>query len=394
MYRAGKLVPKTTSGAERRLLCSLTFCFALFGAPSLFHEAPIQKGRIFKKREPANDDMADLAHVAPEKGAEIFTYESSSMLYAMNWSVRQDKDFRLALGSFRENTSNFLEVIQLDEETGRFRCPQGFKADHGYPATKVMFVPDKEGTMPDLLATSGECLRLWRIKEGGLKLEEELTNSKNPELCEPLTSFDWNDADPKLLGTCSTDRTCTIWHVEGHVVERFVAHNKEVYDIAWGGQEGTFATVSADGSVRVFDLRNIDSSTIIYESPTADTPLVRLSWNKQDPRFLATVLKDSSKVVVLDIRSPTFPVAELDRHQAPVNSLTWAPHSSCHICTAGDDCQALIWDLTSVRQPLERNLDPVLSYNAGSEVMQLQWSATRPDWLAVCFGNSAQILKV
>ena len=33
-----------------------------------------------------------------------------------------------------------------------------------------------------------------------------------------------------------------------------IAHDKEVYDIAWGGL-GVFATVSADGSVRVFDLR-------------------------------------------------------------------------------------------------------------------------------------------
>lgn len=35
---------------------------------------------------------------------------------------------------------------------------------------------------------------------------------------------------------------------------QLIAHDKEVYDIAWGGL-GVFATVSADGSVRVFDLR-------------------------------------------------------------------------------------------------------------------------------------------
>lgn len=31
--------------------------------------------------------------------------------------------------------------------------------------------------------------------------------------------------------------------------------------------------------------------------------------------------------------------------QACVNSVAWAPHSACHICTCGDDRQALIWDL-------------------------------------------------
>lgn len=37
---------------------------------------------------------------------------------------------------------------------------------------------------------------------------------------------------------------------------QLIAHDKEVYDIAWGGI-GVFASVSADGSVRVFDLRRV-----------------------------------------------------------------------------------------------------------------------------------------
>lgn len=40
----------------------------------------------------------------------------------------------------------------------------------------------------------------------------------------------------------------------GIVDTQLIAHDKEVYDIAWGGI-GVFASVSADGSVRVFDLR-------------------------------------------------------------------------------------------------------------------------------------------
>ena len=38
------------------------------------------------------------------------------------------------------------------------------------------------------------------------------------------------------------------------------------------------------GSVRVFDLRDKEHSTIIYECPHPDSPLLRLGWNKQDPR--------------------------------------------------------------------------------------------------------------
>ena len=55
-------------------------------------------------------------------------------------------------------------------------------------------------------------------------------------------------------------------------------------------------------------------------------------------------------------RYPTLPVAELQRHQAPVNALAWAPHSSCHICSAGDDAQALIWDLSTMSHPMDHGL--------------------------------------
>jgi WD repeat-containing protein 68 len=194
--------------------------------------------------------------------------------------------------------------------------------------------------LEDLVATTGDYLRIWNIREDGVTLSALLNNNKNSEFCAPLTSFDWNETNLARIGTSSLDTTCTIWDIEKEVVDtQLIAHDKEVYDIAWGGPE-VFASVSADGSVRVFDLRDKDHSTIIYESPTPDTPLLRLGWNKQNPRYMATMEMDSSKVVVLDIRFPTLPVAELQRHRAPVNTLAWAPHSSCHLCTAGDDSQA------------------------------------------------------
>ena len=41
---------------------------------------------------------------------------------------------------------------------------------------------------------------------------------------------------------------------------------------------------------------------------------------------------------------------------------------SCHICSAGDDAQALIWDLTNIPNPIE---DPILAYQAEGEVNML-----------------------
>uniref|UniRef100_A0A8D2ITN1 Uncharacterized protein n=1 Tax=Varanus komodoensis TaxID=61221 RepID=A0A8D2ITN1_VARKO len=68
-------------------------------------------------------------------------------VYAMNWSVRPNKRFRLRLGSY----------------SSEFICRNTF--DHPYPTTKLMWISDTKGVYPDLLATSGDYLRVWRVGE-------------------------------------------------------------------------------------------------------------------------------------------------------------------------------------------------------------------------------------
>ena len=41
--------------------------------------------------------------------------------------------------------------------------------------------------------------------------------------------------------------------------------------------------------------RDKEHSTIIYESGESNLPLLRLGWNKQDPRYLATIVMDTAK---------------------------------------------------------------------------------------------------
>ena len=54
----------------------------------------------------------------------------------------------------------------------------------------------------------------------------------------------------------------------------------------------------------------------------------------------------------------------------------------------------MIWDLSNMGSTPEPSLDPILAYGAESEVNQLQWSSALPDWVAICFGNKTQILRV
>ncbi|KAH3766358.1 hypothetical protein Pelo_1781 [Pelomyxa schiedti] len=65
-------------------------------------------------------------------------------------------------------------------------------------------------------------------------------------------------------------------------------------------------------------------------------------------------------------------------HSSTVNSISWAPHSSGHICTGGEDKQALIWDLGNLPKPVDF---PILQYEAEAEISQLQWSSLQTDWI-------------
>lgn len=87
-----------------------------------------------------------------------------------------------------------------------------------------------------------------------------------------------------------------------------------------------FASAGEDGSARHFDLRDLEHSTIIFESEDQQ-PLLRVAWNRIDPNYLATIMMDRKEVVILDIRAPMLPVSTLSGHRQPVNSICWAPNS-------------------------------------------------------------------
>jgi DDB1- and CUL4-associated factor 7 len=329
--------------------------------------------------------------MSAEKKKEIYTWQAPWVIYSMAWSNRKDIPFRIAAGSFIEEYNNKVEIIQLDEAAGNF-ASKG-QIEHPYPATKIMWAPERLALKDDLIASSGDFLRVWRVSDESASVKQEvvLNNNSNSKFCAPLTSFDWSEADPTIMGTSSIDTTCTIWNLETKQAKtQLIAHDKEVYDIAFSPLADVFASAGADGSVRMFDLRSLEHSTIIYESPEL-VPLLRLCWNKQDHNYIATFLMDQPKVVILDIRSPSVPVAELKGHNACVNSIAWAPHSSCHICTAADDSQALIWDLAQMPKPIE---DPILAYSAEAPVNSLQWSSSQPDWVSIAYDKKLQILRV
>uniref|UniRef100_A0A1I8F6K8 WD_REPEATS_REGION domain-containing protein n=1 Tax=Macrostomum lignano TaxID=282301 RepID=A0A1I8F6K8_9PLAT len=310
------------------------------------------------------------------KRKEIYKYEAPWPVYSMNWSARPDKGFRLALGSFVEEYNNKVQIVCMEDDRLTPKC----LFDHPYPTTKVMWLPDAKNAgaaatcQADLLATSGDYLRVWRVADSEAKLECLLNNNKNSDFCAPLTSFDWNETDPNIIGTASIDTTCTIWGLEtgqaisrvvsGHVKTQLIAHDKKKFTTSRSAVRATVATSSPALAptvrVRMFDLRHLEHSTIIYEDPS-HSALLRLAWKRQDPNYLATFAADSNEVALLDTRVPCTPVAKLTNHRP-------AP------CPGPVD-------------------DPILAYTAAGEINQVQWGSLLTDWIAICYNNCLEVLR-
>lgn len=333
-----------------------------------------------------------------------YVYDTPWTAFSMAWSSRPEPKFRLAVGSFLEAERNHIQILEMNEETKRLECL--CETEHQFPATKLMWRPD-EGSdsagKADLLASASTTLNIYKVEDGQVKLVTKLANTRNQKgtsgHAPPLTSFDWSSLSHHKLGASSVDTTCTIWNLEKQKVEtQLIAHDKAVYDIAFSQVDCLFASVGADGSVRLFDQRNLDHSTIIYES-SPPTPLLRLAWNKHNTNHIATITMDGAGVNLIDIRRPSVTLAALSYNDSSANCMAWAPHSRNHLLCGTDDGCGLVWD---VKEALPARLEgdpvrraaPLLAYQCDHEVYQVQWPAAQPQYVALGMANQVKVLQV
>ena len=122
-----------------------------------------------------------------------------------------------------------------------------------------------------------------------------------------------------------------------------VAHEKAVNDISFSLDQTVFATVGEDGSVRLFDTRELRNSNIIYEHDQK-IGLTHVKWNLVDPHMMAVVAENDQNVHIFDKRRPNAIYDSL-YHRSKVNAIAWSPNEASLICSVGDGGNALIWDL-------------------------------------------------
>lgn len=158
-----------------------------------------------------------------------------------------------------------------------------------------------------MFATTSEYLRLYTANQDE---DEQFQISKiadlpnNSDYSGPLTSMDWSPFDLNQIATASLDSTVSIWDITRQsVLTQLVAHEQSaVHDIQFT-ENSRFCTVGREGSVRLFDLRQLESSSIIFETPNKE-PLIKIAGNISNKNHIAVVMSNSKDVILLDQRKP------------------------------------------------------------------------------------------
>jgi WD repeat-containing protein 68 len=241
---------------------------------------------------PTTATESDVQHYPTTCG-----YVAPWPIYALDWCKWPPRPNtasagKVAIGSYSEDGPNWLQVLdaqvsQIDADEPGLEFIKTAEATHAYPVTRILWEPPSSNKQTtDLLATSGDHLRLWSLPSDATQAYQSnsitrskdqplqklsplalLSNSKSPEHTAPITSLDWNVVQPSLIITSSIDTTCTIWDIPTLTAKtQLIAHDKEVYDVRFcANSVDVFVSCGADGSVRMFDLRSLEHSTIIYE---------------------------------------------------------------------------------------------------------------------------------
>jgi WD repeat-containing protein 68 len=121
------------------------------------------------------------------------------------------------VGSFLEDRcSNKVAVVDFDANRGEFTVRAEFM--HGYAATKLMWRPeDLTGDAADLLATSGDYLRLWHVPNDGVQVRPHAVLYDPLELDwrvrGAVTSFDWSAVEANLIATAHFNGTMNLWDI-------------------------------------------------------------------------------------------------------------------------------------------------------------------------------------
>ena len=312
---------------------------------SIVEAAILAKASLERERINSGDDNETVSFDMVEETPVEENYTFQLTLPQNTFALDALGD-RVIAGSFTKGLDNSIYIV--DYQHGSLSLTGSIS--HGLPASKILCKPGQSSDQPTLFASTAASLRVWRASDSS---ERKSVITPVTQLCTShkvdafaLTSFDWSAVTSTKIATSAADSSVAIWDLEREKLDtQMMAHDKPVMDVAFCGQtDKIIATVGEDGSLRLFDIRDLEHCSILLEDPK---PFIRVKWSLGSHANQVAVMGLDSKVItIVDVRKSGEPACIINLATA-AESIAWCPKSN--LLAVGTRSGALLCD-TSLAQ--------------------------------------------
>ena len=248
--------------------------------------------------------------------------------FAFSFSSIFTKELHLAIASFEKKSSNQINIYKS--------CGEHFILEQEipvmFPQTKICFSPQGTLTPIDSFISCDTKLSMYKIQDGVTSKTADISIS---DVNDPITSADWSKFDPYICVASCVDGTATVVDLNrNQAVSKIQTHEQPVYDISFCSTSSTFVTAGLDGSMRIFDLRDLQSFLIFYQ---AAMPIQRAMISPFEGYHVAALVKGSSRAVIIDNRKPGQSCALCGGSDAPITGMSWSKLSPSRLFTGHAD---------------------------------------------------------
>eukprot|EP00930_Biecheleria_cincta_P049487 TRINITY_DN34681_c0_g1_i1.p1 TRINITY_DN34681_c0_g1~~TRINITY_DN34681_c0_g1_i1.p1 ORF type:complete len:403 (+),score=59.67 TRINITY_DN34681_c0_g1_i1:25-1209(+) len=253
----------------------------------------------------------------------------------------------VACSSFIPDAANFVEVM-----TFGFSAPQGIKNSvrlpHYFPCTRVRWL--RSGSGKELLATSGDYLRVWSASGELCRL---LRHEANPHgVCTPITSVDaapGSSPSGQSLASCDIYGICALWDLETGAMTQALDLGQPLSDVAFG-PDGVLAVVGERGDCFMMDPRQPQDVAVFAPRTRRVSGPARIAWGAHRPDLFAVSWQGDAGALVLYnglLHQPKqTPIVIKSTSSATVSDLCWSHAHPELLACAREDGIVDVWQFS------------------------------------------------
>lgn len=254
---------------------------------------------------------------------------------------------------------------------------------------------------PTVIATRPPCEDVYIFDYTKHSLKPDVSEMCKPDLTlkghtKEGYGLSWNPNVDSSLISCGEDKTVCLWDLNQMSTEKTLAaqtiytgHKSTVEDVAWHMlHDSLFGSVGDDGVLCIWDTRSQRTNQASHTIQAHERDVNCLAWNQFSEFILATGSADKT-VKLWDLRNLNASLHTFENHTDEVFNIQWSPHCETILASSGSDRRVNIWDLSKIgeEQSPEDAMDgpPELLFIHGghtSKISDFSWNANYP-W-AIC----------